>query len=154
MAAGLEPDRFDHPGTVVVPAGDREGSAMAVVYGIGRTALAWCDPAVADRVAGLADEEVTFPVDRSRRGQPRHRALSSSGEHGATWSTEEGLVDPGTPAGHDLRMLDREDPADRVLIEGLVDVCGEDDADYAEIEMDDLDPLIVGLIDPSGALVG
>jgi len=153
VAAGLGSDRFDRPGTIVVPAVAREGSRMAVVYGIGRASLVWCDPAVADQVAVLGDESVTFPVE-----QVEEWAVTVGAEFaGGAWShlvDDAGLVDPEMVEGHTFRLLDGEADGDRALIEGLVAVCGEDDAEYAEIDMDDLDPLLAGLIDGAGELVG
>jgi len=153
MAAGIDPVRINRPGTVIAPAADREGTGIAALYRLGDLSMVWCDPAVADRVAGLADSSATFSVDSLEAWA----AVNGAVFIGGAWShliDDAGLVDPEMIEGHTFRLLDGEADGDRALIEGLVAVCGEDDAEYAEIDMDGLDPLLAGLIDGTGELVG
>jgi hypothetical protein len=151
-AMGIDPVRFASPGTLVIPAADREGSAMAALYRIGELTVAWCDPAVAEHLVGIASQTESFPHD----GIEQWAADLAAEYVGGAWShlgSADMLATPEPPPGYDLRVLDREDAADRTLIEGLIDVCGEDDLEASEIAMDDLDPLIIG-ITGEGRLAG
>jgi RimJ/RimL family protein N-acetyltransferase len=135
-------------GTAVVPSPDREGSQVAVAYPLGDRTVVWCAPklgaqleALNDPVALDNDEFVARAVALGGvfDGAGRQRVLSRS--------APEPAVDPSR-----LVVLDRDDAEDRRLIAAFVDRCSADDLDDAELDMDELDEAIVGVLDLSGAL--
>lgn len=152
-AAGLPAERFERPGTVVVPTPARSGSGVAAAYRVGELTLVWCDPAVEGRVAGLADPRWSFPVERLEGWAAGQQAEFVGG----AWShlvDRAMLASPAIPPGAGLRLLDRTDPTDRAHLAGLLDACDPDDVEVAEVAMDDLDHLIVGAFGGDGPLAG
>ncbi|MCB2224841.1 MAG: hypothetical protein KQH83_11795 [Actinobacteria bacterium] len=152
-AGGFDAGRFDRPGTLVVPQASREGTRVVSVHAFGAAAVAWCDPGLADAAAALASETETFdPAGLAAWAAPR------GGEFvGGAWShltAPSLLAGPPEPDGCTVAPLDRDDPGDRGRIAALVEACGEDDAEEAEIHLDDLDPLILGVAEPGGTLAG
>ncbi len=121
LAASMElsPERFASPGTLVVPATDREGSAVVVFYRIGELTVAWCDPAVADHLADVSHPSESFSIEEVEAwaGQQGAEFVGGAWSHLAAADM---LTQPQPPSGFDVRALYREDAADRSLIQGLI----------------------------------
>jgi GNAT superfamily N-acetyltransferase len=152
-AAGIDATRFNRPGTVIAPDSDRDGSQMAVIYRIGELSLVWCDSTIADRVQMVADDTAPFPT----RGLAAWASANGGVYVGGAWShlvVPDEIDVPPIPPRYTWRALDGDRVADRDLIEGLAARCDDEDIDEAELEMDDLDPLIIGALNGEGRLVG
>lgn len=135
-------------GTTVVASAAREGSTIAVAYPLGRRTIIWCAPALRTALASLngpvalSNDEFTVAAGGLGgvfNGAGHHRVLSKP------------APDPAVESSR-LVVLDRNDLGDRTLISGFVDRCSDDDLDEAELDMDQLDEAMVGVLDESGAL--
>lgn len=146
--AGL--DRLD-PGRSLRPRPERAGTDVVTIYRLGEHVLVWSDPARVDDCARLL-----AGVPDTLDGGAVHDELALSGVDLGTNHLHllagPGPIDPGAPDGLERRELRREDPADVALVAELLAATPDDDADEAELDVDDLDPLLVGLID-GGVLV-
>lgn len=135
-------------GTVVVPQHDRVGTGSATSYPTPSGTIVGCDPAlvesITDMLAGLADRAIDSV-------QFVHLATS----HGATLSGFDNnrvlvgeLVRPPQPAvAVEARVLDRGRREDVATLATFVAASTADDLEEADIDLDELDPLIVGLFD-------
>jgi GNAT superfamily N-acetyltransferase len=135
-------------GTTVVASPDREGSDLAVAYPLGDRTIVWCAPELGARLATL-----TGPVALDN-DEFVVRATALGGVFDGT-GHQRVLARPAPdPTVEPLRLvvLDRDDVDDRRLIAAFVDRCSADDLDEAELDLDELDEAIVGVLDPSGAL--
>jgi hypothetical protein len=144
--AGVDAAVFEHPGTTVAPVDDRRGTGGASAYAIGAHTIVYCDPVVVDRVGELRDPDRSLPVDAVADWAATHGAeLIGGGWNHLSDETMLTPVDP--PRGATIAMLEREQPADRELIRALVEVTDPDEADEADLALDNLDPFIVALLD-------
>lgn len=137
-------------GTMIAPVDDRVATRSATSYPTPFGTIVWCDPAFADRLAVVLGERVEHPISSDEfvelatadgaelLGFGRNRVLDgqlrvpTAGGHGAELS---------------VRRLDRDVVADVALLTALAAEVTEDDLDEADIELDNLDPFCVGLLD-------
>ncbi len=148
---GLERARLDKPGTVVIPEDQRAGTSYVVGYRLRQMTCLRVDPSLASEVEELADPERSLSLEE----------LSAWAEH-AGWRIVDGgdsnlvtameLTVRPPPSGATVVALDCDNQAHRDRIAELIDQCDPDDVDAAEIEMDDLDPIIRALVDADGRL--
>ncbi len=137
-------------GTVVAPAPDRAGTGSASSYPTPTATVVWCDPALAERLAPLAgptpistDDFVESATALGARliGRGNNRVLAGP------------LQRPRSDtAGFVERPIDPSDQGDRSLLTELAEACSEDDVDEADLDLDDLDPVISALIAPTGSI--
>jgi len=149
---GLEIDRLDNAATLVLPEQGRAGSEYAVAaYRVRQLTALRVDPAFAIRIEGLADREraLSFEDVLAWAEQSGWGPVDGADSHLVAISA---LVRRPLPAGATLTSLDRDDRGDHSRIAELMASCDPDDVDAAEIELDDLDPLIVALLDQNGRL--
>ncbi len=150
-AVAIDPNLFDRAGTTVVSSEDRRDSRLVSAYHIGLHVIVWCDPGVTGQVDDLASASARLDIGTMERWAADHGAEYLGG----AWSH---LVDPealpvtGIPEDASRVRLDPGDTSDRALIAELIEGSDPEDADAAELELDDLDPHIVGLIDDAGRL--
>ena len=63
------------------------------------------------------------------------------------------LLDPGAVgSGLTRRILARDDAGDRELLAHFIEACGPDDAEEADLDLDELDPVIVVEVDHDGVI--
>ena len=150
-AVGIDSGQFERAGTTVVSSEDRRDTRLASAYAIGAHVIVWCDPAVTAAVSGLASDSTALDITGMESWAAGHGAEYLGG----AWSH---LIEPAVlpvlrvPEGASWVHLDRERASDREMIGELIDVSDPDDADAAELELDDLDPRIIGLLDGDGRL--
>ncbi len=130
-------------GTVVVGATGRAGSIAAVAYPLGSHTIIWCAPELAERLsplegqAPLTDEQYVDAAERlggTFAGAGRNRVLVSR------------------PASIELSMgrlvdLDPDGDGDRSRLADFTAACPPEDVDDAEIDLDDLDPVMSAVVD-------
>jgi GNAT superfamily N-acetyltransferase len=147
-AATADLGRQLEAGTQVVASQARRGSRQVVLYPLGQTSVVWCAPALARRLAPLND-----PTPLDLAGFERRTAALGAGP------TSRGIfrVLEGAPARTEgparTRVLRREDPLDVSLIARFVEQCAPGEVDEAELDLDDLDPAIVALLDVDGEIL-
>ena len=134
-------------GTTLVPTADRAGSGGATCYPFDGRSAVWCDPALVEVLAPLTGAVPLSAyefVDRAvglgcvRRGIGLNRVLDGA------------PVDPLVPLdGLVVRTLDPDDADDVALVATLRAEVGDDDADDAELDLDDLDPHLVAVLEPA-----
>ena len=133
-AAGIETEAIDRPGLTISGEPDRAGTRLVSAYQLGPHLLVRCDPEVVESCRSL----ITGPTDLTWF----ERALPDSAERlGRGWIH---LIEPGR-----ARVDDRVDRLDRVDDLDLIRALVTDDpqgADDAEIDLDDLDELIFGVV--------
>ena len=126
----------------------RVGSTTAVAYPLGDRTVIWCASAIAPRLitlnqsGALTDDEFVAAgelLGGSFRGRGRNRVLT--GEPAA-------LAHPR----YQPTELRRDAAADRLLLAAFIASCSDDDLDEAELDIDELDPAIVGLVDETGSI--
>lgn len=142
-------------GTCVVPEAERAGSSSASVYPLplaDRTII-WVDPALVERLDGLNSADAistdTF-LARARElggtvvGEGNNRVLVDNAD----------LVEPvgAESIGLVPQMLDADVADDRARIEVLAAACSDDDLDEADLDLEQLDPHILGLVAADGAV--
>ncbi len=142
-------DGVQRPGTTVVPADDRAESSMVVAYSISEHTVLWCDPAIADDLAELADPTVS----------KSHEELSSWAER-VGWEVvsfarmqllrESGVAQSAIPVGVVMRALDRQQAEDVALIDAFKATLSDDDLDEADLDGDRLDEHILAALDERG----
>lgn len=134
-------------GTSVVGAADRKGSTSVVAYPMDDRTIIWCAPDVAPRLASLDGQPALSNDDFLRAG------IALGGIQGG-WGRFRVLE--GMPPAPDLdrcavRALDRDNAADCAFIADFIATCSANDLDEAELDIDELDPVILALLDASGA---
>ena len=153
--AGLPAGGLGRVETLVLAEADREDSAMAVAYHVGCPTLIRTDPALAEELSELASPVMAinakgFEAWSANRGWT---LIDGGDQHIA--SRDQLRLSPLPPTAR-MVVLDRDVPSDRSLMAALFDASDPDDVDSAELDIDDLDPHIIGLLDPThklGALV-
>lgn len=136
------------PGTTVVASDNRVGSTTAVAYPLGDRTVVWCAPAIAPRLidlnqpGALTDDEFVAAgelLGGSFGGRAHNRVLAAE---------PDAFIDPlYRPA-----ELWRDDVGDRRLLAAFIASCPNDDLDEAELDIDELDPAIVVLLDRTGSI--
>jgi GNAT superfamily N-acetyltransferase len=135
-------------GTTVVGSPGREGSTLAVAYPLGDRTVVWCAPALAARLATLNRPEVLTGDDYVEAAELLGGSLVGRG-HLRVLTGE-----PVSTTVHRYRPieLDRDEPADRELLAAFVAGCSDGDLDEAELDLDELDPAILVLLDEFGSI--
>ena len=150
IAASMSLD-ISGPGTSVLPAQARAGSSFVVAYAVGPHTVLWCDPALADDLASLADP-----------------AAGLSLEAFDAWARTTGWIERGRSVMHLLpaeglrrdrmpdvdrslwRSLSTDDPADLALVEAFVETLPDDDREEADLDAGEYDEHIVAVVDGRG----
>lgn len=146
-AMSIDGDVLEQPGTTIAPADDRAGSRRVAWYSMGQHAVLWCDPALAERLQPVSGESVTLTeagfreLSGSLGGDIIGQAVMKT-----RWRADAGNVDrPGA-----LHRFDWNEPSHVALVSDLIAVSDQQDLDEAEIGLDELDELAVGLLDADG----
>ncbi|MGP5732949.1 GNAT family N-acetyltransferase [Arthrobacter rhombi] len=148
MAASEELGHGLPPGTTVLGSRSREGSRKAVAYPMGEPTLITCAPRLVARL-GSIDGGPALSNDAFVS------AATALGGTPASWGRFR--VFEGVPSDPDLDParvvpLDRDQERDRAIIAEFIAACTEDDLAAAELEMDHLDPSILGVQSDDGVL--
>lgn len=142
----FDPGCLDRPGTTIAPVGDRRGTKLASVYLIGVHSVVYCDPELVTLLDDLASTDHSFAP-----GEVAPWAAQHGFEYiGAGWNhlaDRAMLTRVALPEGADPVILDRENPTDRSLIADLVDATSPEETDEADLDLDNLDPFMVALVD-------
>ncbi len=148
----LDPVDLTRPSTRVVPEDDRAGSGLAVAYAIGRLVAIRCDPQLGAELGELAstDSALTFEELETWATDRSWSVVDGADNH--VLPADVGAPAVSLPAGATLVDLDTSDGPTRALIAELIEATGPDDADEAEVELDDLDDFAVGLLAGGGAI--
>ncbi len=136
------------PGTMVVASQRREGSGTAVAYPTGGSTVVACAPRWVARLGPLDGGPVLS-------NDAFVSAATALGGTPSTWGRYRVLE--GVPSAPDLEPartvpLDRDRERDRAIIAAFMAACSEDDLAAAELELDHLDPTILGVRSDDGAL--
>lgn len=134
-------------GTVVVGSAARVGSTNTVAYPMGDLTLIWCAPEVAPRLASLDGQPALSNDEFVEAG-------TALGGKAAGWGRFRVVEDmPPVPDVDSARVrtLDRDDADDCAVITDFIAACPEEDRDEAELDIDDLDPAILAVLDCEGA---
>ncbi|MCP4225663.1 MAG: GNAT family N-acetyltransferase [Actinomycetia bacterium] len=150
-SAGMDVARFRTTGTVVVPEPKRAGSSMAVAYQLDHLCVIRTDPGLSDAVERLASPTVTRSSEEVTGWAEDQGWLFIDGGDSHLINPDRMVVCDSPPETTSV-VLDRDEPRDVDLIAELIEGCSRDDLDDAEIDLDDLDPLIVGLVDDKGRI--
>lgn len=148
-AAGCEAGVIDRTGTTPAPDPERSGLHRVACYQVGRHAVLWCDPAEADRLDGLTGTTSALTDDAFR-----------------TWASESGgdiigqaVMKTATSSSGKRRLprgrfhrFDWDSPDDVELMRRFVDACDPEDLGEAEIALDALDAMAIGLLDNGGSV--
>ncbi|MFK8025598.1 MAG: GNAT family N-acetyltransferase [Ilumatobacter sp.] len=134
--------------TVVCPDPDRAGSRAATSYPMPAGTVVWCDPALVGRVTEVLGESAKYAITTDRWLQ---LALAAGAEHLGSGNNRvlvEGVIAP-EPAqdGVEARILAVDDAQHMATLAAFVAGCSDDDVEEADIDLDEPDPLIVGLFD-------
>lgn len=135
-------------GTTVVGSADRQGSSAAVAYPLGDRTIIWCAHDLAARLESLNKADPLTVHQFVDAGQSLGGSVAGFGNHRVL------TAEPNTLAadGYRIVALQRDDPADRLLLAEFIDACSADDLDEAELAMDELDSAITVLVDDSGSI--
>jgi GNAT superfamily N-acetyltransferase len=142
-------DAVHTPGTTVVPADDRADSSMVVAYSISEHTVLWCDPAIADDLAELADpgaskshEEIKAWAERVGWEEVSIARMQLVRESGVAQSPiHDSIV---------MRALDRQHVDDVALIDAFKATLSDDDRDEADLDGDRLDEHMLAAVDERG----
>ncbi len=150
-AMGLDLGRFDTAATIVLSEPDRVGSGYVAVCRIRQLTCVRADPALALGVEELTDPHSSLSFDDAREWAKRSGWVVVDGaDHHLVTASD--LAPRVPPQRASVVFLDRDDPVDHRRIAELIEACDADDLDEAEIDIEDLDPIIVALLDDQGRL--
>jgi GNAT superfamily N-acetyltransferase len=135
-------------GTSVVASPARDGSTIAVAYPLGTRTIIWCAPALGAALASLTGPVALSNDEFTARAGDLGGVLHGAGRHRVL---SKPALDPAVEPSR-LIGLDRDISRHRTLISAFIDRCSDDDLDEAELDIDQLDEAIVGVLDESGAL--
>jgi len=147
----VEATLFDGPGTTIAPVEDREGTRRASTYQIGVHTVVYCDPAVADLVRSLVDATESFRPSELA-GWAKTQGFEFEGGGWIHVADASMLRSVDLPEGASVSVLDGEDATHRARIGDLIATVGPAEADEADLDLDNLDPLIVALVDREGRI--
>jgi GNAT superfamily N-acetyltransferase len=135
---------------VLAPDASRAGGGSATSYPTPAGTIIWCDPAIVgvlSEVIGDAAEtaiasddfvELAIAAGATLLGFGRNRVLEGALRHPRLDALAVGLS---------VRLLDRESAADVALLADLASAASADDLDEADLDLDNLDPFYVGLLE-------
>ncbi|MEP7115361.1 MAG: GNAT family N-acetyltransferase [Ilumatobacteraceae bacterium] len=142
-------DAVHHPGTSVIPADDRSGSAMVVAYSISEHTVLWCDPALADDLFELADPLRATSQTEFISWAERVGWGEVSVDHMQLLRAA-GVVRPDVSTSAWTRSLDRECAEDVALIDAFKALLSDADRDEADLDEDRLDEHMLAIVDDHG----
>ena len=121
---------------------------MAVAYPLGERTVIWCAPPIATRLADLDRPDAVTADEFVAAGELLGGAFVGRGRN---------LVLATDPAAlHDHRYepieLDRDNDRDRELLAAFAGACSDEELDEAELDLDELDPAILVLVDDTGSI--
>jgi GNAT superfamily N-acetyltransferase len=137
------------PGTSVVAADDRSGSAMVVAYSISAHTVLWCDPAIAGALAEVADASITKPLDEIGAWGERSGWKHISSAYMQLLRSS-GIMRPQADASIVIRPLDRHNAQHIAMIDTFKAVLSDDDRDEADLDRSELDDHILAVVDEQG----
>lgn len=148
-AAGCPAAIVARNGTTIAPDNERSGTNRVACYQAGSHAVLWCDPALAVRLGELVSDTATL-ADVGFRAWANEAGGEVIGQ--AVMKTL-GSADrsPATPSVR-LHRFDWSSAADLELMRRFVEACDPDDLDEAEVAIDELDAMAVGLVDQEGEI--
>lgn len=136
---GLPHTTLEVPGVSLVEREARAETGIATCYRLGERAVLWCDAAVSQQLTPLVSRSGLTPEEFVTWGAERGHEYVGSGvmrvlPTGQTAQTVDGQP---APAAFDAESRDH-----REQIQAFIATCEPDDVDEADIEMDNLDPVI------------
>lgn len=141
---GVDP-AVRHVAGVTVAASPTRSEGQAAGYAVGDHLVITCNPAIeASLLEAAAGSEPSLAAWQQLADVLGGDLLGAGRQQ--TVSTD-GLRAPDVPAGFSLRSLDAARPSDVALIAELIEVSEPADLDEAEVEIDDLDPIMEVLLD-------
>jgi len=144
---GVDPVLRTHSGVSVVADDERAGSAVASCYVLGEHAVVFADPAAVELVSTFRPDGLPAEVleDWQRFGAGVGAEVLGVG------IVRTLVTEPVRVEG--IAVVDRDDPRDVERLRVMLAGCSEDDVDEAEIDLDELDPIIrCSETGPGGAL--
>ena len=148
----LDPVDLTRPSTRVVPEDSRAGSGLAVAYAIGRLIAIRCDPELEAGLGELRSPDSALTVEEFETWATDRSWSVVDGNDNHVLPADAGAPAVSLPAGATLVDLDTSDGQTRAWIAELIEATGPDDADEAEVDLDDLDDLAVALVSDGGAI--
>ncbi|MEO1057631.1 MAG: GNAT family N-acetyltransferase [Actinomycetota bacterium] len=136
-------------GTVVVSAAERAGSTTAVAYPLGSRTIVWCAPELADRLLPLDGPTPLTAEQYVDAAEGLGGTFAAGGRNRLLVAKPPAMK---TPVGR-IVELDRDHRRDRSRIADFLAACPADDVDDAEIDIDDLDPVISVVIEGDERIV-
>ncbi len=146
VALGASSDLLEQVGTSVVPTTSRAGTNQVACYQLGLHTVLSCDPSVMASLSPLFDRDSALTDDAFRSWG--HRVGGTIVGQAVMKSWETSLHLPST--GHGAHVFDWTLEPDRRRVAAFVDACDDHDLDEAELDLDDLDDLAVGILDAGG----
>jgi len=142
----IDPECLDRSGTSVAPVADRRGTKLASAYQMGQLTVVYCDPEIVTLLDELASSETAFSPNDVAPWASTHgfEYIGAGWNHLADRSMVKHVR---IPEGATPVTLDRDSAADSSLIEELVSFTDPEEADEADLDLDNLDPFIVALLD-------
>lgn len=141
---------LERVGTTACPGEERAGSGIVLAYHVGLHTVLWCDPDLAELVKPLESDTVSLR-DADFRAWSREVGGAIGGQ--AVMKTRgAGQVEVAESPGA-LHRFDWSRSADMALISDLIDASEVDDLEEAELALDSLDDLAVGVLDEKGRVV-
>lgn len=150
LALGGDASLWARPGVTVQPRDDRAENHVTAAYRLGEHLVISCDPAATEVLQEMA-VSLEPTLDAFAERAPRHGGEWLGAVRMQTMEASH-PVDALVAEGYRLATLDVHDDTDRALIQALVDVTSEDDADDAELDMAALDDGFHVVLDGDGAI--
>ena len=119
-----------------------------MAYPLGDQTVIWCAPALARRLAPLERPTAITGDEFLAAAESLGGSLVGRGLNRVL------IGEPASVADQRYRPieLDRDAAADRQLLATFIDACSKDDLDEAELDLDELDPAILVLVDERGSI--
>lgn len=137
-------------GSMIAPVDDRIGSRSATSYPTPLGTIVWCDPALADRLAAVLGERIERAISSDEFVELATGDGAEALGFGRNRVLDGQLRVPTTAAPGawlSVKRLDRDVAEDVALLAALAAEVSDDDLDEADLELDNLDPFYVGLLD-------
>jgi len=136
---GLAGSLVTEAGVSLGPEEDRRGSAIASCYSLGAHTVIFCDPDLMPQLQSFVD---AHPA--ADRATWLAWAVGEGASHlgSGVMRVRETGQSADQPANSSVAALSANEPADVARIHAFLDVCDEDDIDEADIDRDNLDPVI------------
>ena len=144
---GLDPAVTDQPGWTASPSDDRAASGVAAAYELRAHVAVPCPPDRAAEVVAGPPTSLEDWVDRMVAGGAELLGGAAMQTLGAG-----GLRPVDLAEGYELRRVRSDDDGVRQLIADLLERTDPDDADQADLDLDELDETIVLALDADGAV--